>query len=436
MTRATLRLASSVAVAAVVAIATPATAANAPAAPRFAMFGGSPIDDFYAARHGAPVWLGEGAASPAAAELVRILQRSPVDGYANGPQVAAEAQALIMRAAAGDRGALDQADHLLSSAWVEYASLLHRKPAGMTFAEQWIAPRTETPQEILQVAASSPSLVQHVRDVASVNPVYAALRDAAWSDSQTNGASVDPRVRASLDRARVFPAKGRYVVVDAASARLWMVDDGHLVDSMKVIVGKSDSQTPEIASVIHYATLNPYWNVPPDMVRSMIAQNVLSQGPGYLKAHGYELLSGFSEDARVLSPADVDWRAVAGGQATVRVRQLPGPGNSMGHVKFGFANDQGVYLHDTPKKELFASDDRDLSHGCVRLEDAERLGRWLLGREPTTASTSPEQHVALPSPVPVYLTYLTAHADGGQLTLLDDSYGRDSSAGITMAGLR
>ena len=204
MTRATLRLASSVALAAVVAIATPAAAANAPAAPRFPMFGGSPIDDFYAARQGAPVWLGEGAASPAAAELVRILQRSSVDGYARGPEVAAEAQALMMRAAAGDRGALDQADHLLSSAWVGYASLLHRKPAGMTFAEQWIAPRTETPQEILQVAVSSPSLIQHIRNVASVNPVYAALRDAAWSDGQTSGASVDPRVRASLDRARVF----------------------------------------------------------------------------------------------------------------------------------------------------------------------------------------------------------------------------------------
>jgi len=241
---------------------------------------------------------------------------------------------------------------------------------------------------------------------------------------------------ANLHRARIFPAKGRYVVVDAASAKLWMVEDGRFMDSMKVIVGKSDSQTPEIASVIHYATLNPYWNVPPDMVRSMIAQNVLNQGPGYLKAHSYELLSNFSENAQVLSPSEVDWRAVADGRRTIRVRQLPGPGNSMGHLKFGFANDQGVYLHDTPKKELFASDDRDLSHGCVRLEDAERLGRWLLGREPSTASSDPEQHVLLPAPVPVYVTYLTAHADDGQLTMIDDPYGRDAAAGTPMAGLR
>jgi murein L,D-transpeptidase YcbB/YkuD len=215
-----------------------------------------------------------------------------------------------------------------------------------------------------------------------------------------------------------------------------MVEDGKVVDSMKVIVGKPDSQTPMIASVIHYATLNPYWNVPPDMVRSLIAQNVLSQGPGYLKARGYEVLSDFSDNAQILAQQEVDWRAVADGRATVRVRQLPGPANSMGHLKFGFANDQGVYLHDTPKKELFANDDRDLSHGCIRLEDADRLGRWLLRREPSTASKAPEQHVLLPSPVPVYVTYFTARADGGQLTLVDDPYDRDTTTGITIAELR
>jgi len=159
----------------------------------------------------------------------------------------------------------------------------------------------------------------------------------------------------------------------------------------------------------------------------MIAHNVLSQGPGYLNAHGYQLLSGFGDDPQVLSAGDVDWKAVADGTAQVRVRQLPGPGNSMGHLKFGFANDAGIFLHDTPKKELFASDDRDLSNGCIRLEDAERLGRWLLGRDPSTDSSDPEQHVLLPSPVPVYVTYLTAQAADGRLTYADDVYGRDSA---------
>ena len=75
---------------------------------------------------------------------------------------------------------------------------------------------------------------------------------------------------------------------------------------------------------------------------------------------------------------------------------------------------------------MFAQDDRDLSHGCIRLQDAERLGRWLMGREPQSASLQPEEHVLLPRPVPIYVTYLTAQVNNGQLSFVDDIYGRDS----------
>jgi murein L,D-transpeptidase YcbB/YkuD len=133
-----------------------------------------------------------------------------------------------------------------------------------------------------------------------------------------------------------------------------------------------------------------------------------------------------SSDGTMLDPATVDWKAVAAGRDTVSVRQLPGPANSMGRIKIGFPNSSDIYLHDTPNKDLFAQDDRSLSHGCIRLEDAERLGRWLMGREPQAASSDPEQNVLLPKPVPIYVTYLTAHADGGQLSFADDIYGRDA----------
>ena len=432
------RLLAGAACAALMTLGAPAAAATTPEAPparSFAMFGDHAVSAFYESRNGAPLWFADGPGSPAARELIQILKRSAAEGLYDGPGYAAQAEALIARAQSGHRAALVEADRLLSTGWVKYVQLLHRPAAGMTYAEQWVAPRRESATDILKLAAGARSPEHYLRSTAAVNPIYATLRDAAWGQLQATGAP-DPRLVANLDRARSFPARGRYVVVDAASARLFMVDDGRIADSMKVIVGKPSSQTPMIASAIHYATLNPYWNVPPDLVQRLIAPRVLEQGVSYLKAHGYQLLSDFGDDPQPVEPTDVDWKAVAAGEVNVRVRQLPGPGNSMGQLKFGFANDSGIFLHDTPQKQLFASSDRDLSNGCVRLEDAERLGRWLLGREPETASTAPEQHVLLPSPVPVYVTYLTAQAEGGQLTYVEDVYGRDSGHGLTMASLR
>jgi murein L,D-transpeptidase YcbB/YkuD len=269
-----------------------------------------------------------------------------------------------------------------------------------------------------------------------VNPLYAQLRDAAWAAMQSNGGQLDPRVLASLDRARDIPPQGRFVMVDTAGAHLYMIEDGRIVDSMKVIVGRNDpsTQTPMLASTIYYATLNPYWHVSADMVRELIAPNVLNLGLNYLKTRGYQVMPADPKDDTLLDPAKVNWRAVAAGRETVRVRQLPGPANSMGRLKFPFPNGSDLYLHDTPTKALFNRDDRSLSHGCIRLEDAERLGRWLMGREPETASREPEQNVLLPSPVPIYLTYLTAQVDGsGQLSFVEDNYRRDDQ---TVASLR
>jgi murein L,D-transpeptidase YcbB/YkuD len=299
----------------------------------------------------------------------------------------------------------------------------------MTYADKWVMPRQESPAQILARAASAPSLASHVREVSAVNPVYDRLREAAWEDMQARGGSVDPRVLASLDRIRDMPFQKRYVVVDAAGAKLYMIENGRIVDTMRVIVGKADpsTQTPMLASTIYYATLNPYWHVSQEMIRSTIARNVLDQGLSYLKTRGYQVMPADPSDNSLLDPAKVNWRAVADGTEHVRVRQLPGPANSMGKLKIGFPNDQDIYLHDTPVKTAFNSDERGLSHGCIRLEDAERLGRWLLGHDPDADSTgTPEQHALLPSPTPIYVTYLTAQVQDGRLAFVDDIYGRDA----------
>jgi murein L,D-transpeptidase YcbB/YkuD len=395
------------------------------------------IDAFYASRGGALVWFRSGADSGAARELIGILDRSSLDGLENGPALAAQAQALIARAQAGDRSALQAADRLLSAAWVSYVQALQQPPSGMIYADSWVQPRREGVIQILGKTAAAPSLTAYVRSVSQVNPLYAQLREAAWASMQSSGGGVDPRVLTSLDRARDMPFQHKYVMVDTASARLFMIEDGRIVGSMKVAVGKpgAKTQTPMLASTIYYATLNPYWHVGPELVRSLIAKNVLEQGVGYLQRQGYQVMPADPNDDSLLDPTKVDWHAVADGSLEVRVRQLPGPANSMGHVKFGFPNAYDIYLHDTPVKELFAQDDRTISHGCIRLQDAETLARWMLGRDPDAASSAPEQNVQLPTPVPIYVTYLTAQAQNGQLSFIDDIYGRDAQA-IRVAALR
>src|SRR4051812_5458773 len=217
--------------------------------------------------------------------------------------------------------------------------------------------------------------------------------------------SIAPQLYVDSVAGAEIPLHGRYVLVDAASARLYMLEDGHVQDSMRVIVGKSETPTPELKDVLNYETLNPYWHVPADLTRTLVAARVLTEGPSYLTQHGYEVVSEFAQDARVIPPDTVDWKAVAAGTTQIYVRQRPGPANSLGHFKFDLPNGNGIYLHDTPKKELFAQEQRNLSHGCVRLEDAERLARWLLGKDPPAAAT-PEENVLLPRPVPITISYL------------------------------
>ena len=411
-------------------LAVPATAASPSAISAGSLAPDVAVDRFAAERGGQPIWLRDGIDSPAVTQLLSVLREAPLDGFAKGPELAGAAEALLVRARAGDRAAASEAERLLSSAWVLYVQALHWPTSGMIYADPSLAPRIPSPAEVLARLVSAPSVPQHVAEVSRVNATYAELRAAA-------AATADPvlrgRILANMDRARALPSGGRYVLIDLASQRLWMIDGGQPVDSMRVVVGKAGMPTPLLAGTIRQATLNPYWNVPVDLARHNIAPAVLKGGAAYLAAKGYEVLSGWSADAQPLAPGSVDWSAVAEGETEIRVRQRPGQGNMMGAMKFEFPNRHGIYLHDTPDKGLFRLGSRTASSGCVRLEDAARLGRWLLGREPVATGDAPEQQVALPVPVPVYITYLTVRPEGGELKMAEDIYGLDRAAAVKMA---
>jgi len=383
---------------------------------------------FYYTWHAQPIWFKNGVNPAVVGQLTAILQRAPFDGLASGPQLAAQVQAAAAQAATGKPEDLANAERLLSSAWVEYVQAIKKPTAGMYYAYPVLQPQGARADQILLTAAAAPSLETYLAATATVNPVYAQLRDAAWSQAQASGnLTPDPRLLANLDRVRSLPAGGRFVVVDSGTQMLTMFENGRPMDSMKIVVGKTEYPTPMIASVMYYIVYNPYWNAPDHLVRK-IAQNYLSMGDKYLKTRGYQVMKDWTAASAVVSSDQVNWKAVATGKEQIRIRQKPQDDNSMGDLKFPFPNTLDIFLHDTPHKEYFAKANRNLSNGCVRLEDARRFGRWLLGTEPTPPGTDAEIQVQLPRGVPVYLTYTTAQVQGGKIAYFGDPYRLDPSA--------
>jgi len=396
------------------------------------------ISTFYSFRHNNPFWLNSaGVPSAAVPQLLTILKRATLDGFADGPALATQLEGAIAAAQTGDAVKIAYAERLMSSAWTRYVQQLKAPASGVEYAVPYLAPRAVRADQVLFEAMRAPSLDEHLRAVSDVNPIHARLRDAIAQQLQATGAAPDRRMLSSLDRTRILPATGRFIMVDAASARLFVIEDGQIKDSMKVVVGMyEDAQTkkptpllhtPMIVSMISYATFNPYWHVPEHLVVKTVAPNVIKSGAAYLKQRGYQVINAYVENPVILNPTAVDWKAVAAGTTKVPVRQLPGGTNSMGALKFQFPNSTGIYLHDTPAREHFAKAERTISNGCIRLEDAKRLGRWLLGRDPVPPTKEPEQHVQLPQGVPVYVTYLTAQMDGDKLVFPKDVYAMDST---------
>jgi murein L,D-transpeptidase YcbB/YkuD len=425
-----------------VAVSQPAVAKKKKAAPpaavhvptfqeQLASRAGGEVGSFYAYRT-APLWThGDGTFDPAALELVRLVQTADADGLDPESLHASELAQLVTQAqAAPTPAALIDAEVRLSQAFASYVAALRQVDgSGMTYEAVTLRPHTLGTYYTLTEAAKAPSLAEYVREMRWMHPLYASLRRIVAAGA------LDPSERqvavTNLGRLRAIPAHpgDRYILLDAANATLSMYEGDRVVDTMRVIVGKPETQTPMYAGYVRYAVTNPYWNVPDNLVRSLIARNMLSRGASYMKRQGYEVVDGWAPDAPVLNPSSIDWHAVQRGEIEPHVRQLPGPINSMGKVKYEFPNVYGIYLHDTPEKELLETDVRQLSNGCIRLEDANRLGRWLLGGElAAIAKGAPEQKVDLPKPVPIYITYLTARPDGDRIAVSGDPYAHDRPA--------
>lgn len=198
--------------------------------------------------------------------------------------------------------------------------------------------------------------------------------------------------------------------------------------AMKVVVGQSvkEHRTPVITDHMKYLVFRPYWNVPPSIMKAEIAPHMRAN-PNYLASHNFEAVDSKG------NPVSANADKVA--RAGVIIREKPGPKNSLGLVKFLFPNQFNVYLHSTPAPELFNRTKRDFSHGCVRLQEPEKLAVWLLRDQPKWNQESihnamengqDNKTVLLSHPIPIVIFYATAYyAEDGDIHFFSDTYGYD-----------
>lgn len=382
------------------------------------------VSNFYRQRSNKPLWFG-GKSNRAPNELLKLLSTAEADGL-DATRFELGALLLAIRdASTGEQSAVYRAELMLSNAFVGYAQELQQDPkVGVIYVDPELKPAPASPEALLEEAANAPSLAVYVRELRWMNPLYGQLRQALIGRFDASHHE-HHLLSLNLQRARALPrTPGRYVLVNTANQHLYMYEGSTVVDEMKVVVGRAEAQTPLMNALVRYAVINPYWNVPSDLT-TRLAPNVVKRGESYLKQQGYEIVSDFSDTPETVDPATIDWEAVVAGDLRLQMRQLPGPANSMGRIKFMFPNSQGVWLHDTPAKELFESSVRLGSAGCIRLEDAWRLGSWFFQQPLGRMTDEPEQQIALPQPVPVYITYLTAIPMVSSVRFVDDVYQRD-----------
>lgn len=231
----------------------------------------------------------------------------------------------------------------------------------------------------------------------------------------------------SLKAIRNSPCRqyDRFIRVNIPQFMLAYYNNGQIEKTEKVIVGKAsgkkvnrqgkivgENQTPTMFSQIYQIIYNPRWYVD-GRIRLELNQKAGSN-PEWFEEHGYVKMESryrFGEH---------------------RLFQKSGPKNALGRVKFDFNNPYAVYLHDTDQRYLFARSRRDLSHGCIRVNNALNLAETILtdeenpyvSRIQTILNSTREAFIKLSQPIPISVEYVPVIAsDDGQIVFAGDPYG-------------
>ena len=237
---------------------------------------------------------------------------------------------------------------------------------------------------------------------------------------------------ASMERLRWLPQElgKKYIIVNIADYSLELIVDQKTQLTMDIIVGKPYKQTPVFYARMTYIVINPTWEMPQSIILEEILPN-LKKNPAYLSKHHMKVYTQTGEE---INASKIKWSKVNPKDFNYKIRQSPGPWNSLGRVKFMFPNEFNVYFHGTPNQRLFDEDVRDFSHGCMRVEDPVLLATTLLDDPQIWSQKTIEKQIAkedeaivvLKNYIPVHVTYLTGFVDNNhELCFRKDIYGKD-----------
>lgn len=244
------------------------------------------------------------------------------------------------------------------------------------------------------------------------------------------------RIAISMDKYKKLPEKmpSKYIWVNASANFLEVVDNGEVKLSSKVICGKPKTRTPVLTSLISSLITYPQWVPPPSIVTKEILPAV-KKNPGYLARKGFSLVD---KEGNEVDPYSVDWSKYTK-SIPYRVVQGSGDANALGIMKFVFDNKYSVYLHDTNQRYLFSNAMRSLSHGCVRVQEWEKLAFYILGNDSLNANggytkidsvktwlrNKQKRSIPIRNKVTVFIRYITCDGHDGKIIFHDDVYGED-----------
>jgi murein L,D-transpeptidase YcbB/YkuD len=323
--------------------------------------------------------------------------------------------------AALDAGAGPQLDQVASQVFTWLVEDLRDGRTPMESRRQWFVVDPDADAiptgRLMTEALATGDVAGKLATVLPTHPDYAALKAelAATPASDTRQRAL---IRANMDRWRWLQRDlgPQYLLTNVPEFQLRLTVNNQIIRTYRTIVGKpGKTATPQLAETVEGVIFNPTWTVPQSIVKGEgLGARVLGN-PGWARANGYT--------------------ATRGANGYVSVVQGAGPGNSLGRMKLDMPNPHAIFLHDTPARNLFASDNRALSHGCVRTERALELamtiailGQGATREEAVAISTSGEYtRVPVKKAMPVYITYFTMARDiDGSLKTFADIYGRDA----------